>query len=197
MSALDQRRPRQSTVPVSHSAGEGGVKARFDTLTNVAVITMCVAITVFVVVRMSGTTTNRPPANPYKVGETIGTFLDARFEESDLTVLLLLQTACKLCEESVPFYRRLIEQRPPRPGAVRVLAVLSEPHDVGQRFLDNSLLKVDALIGLPAQTAGRISGTPTLLLVDRRRSVRGVWIGKLSRGQEAEVVSAIRKGALP
>ena len=56
------------------------------------------------------------------------------------------------------------------------------------RYLRLHGLTVDQIVSV-AQS--RVRGTPTLLLVDRSGVIEAVWLGKVSRDVEQEIISAV------
>lgn len=118
--------------------------------------------------------------------------------ESDLTLLMFLRSTCRYCTESMPFYSRLKEARDRGAGSFRLAALSAEPREILDRYLSAYEVAVDSTIALsPSEFSEfRVRGTPTLILVDRKNVVRGVWIGLLDPTQEAEVMTAV-EGGLP
>ena len=104
------------------------------------------------------------------------------------TLVLALQQGCRYCEESAAFYRRLRDQRSgSRP---RMVAVVPGDKAEVARYLSEREIVVDDIINLSLSDIS-VSGTPTLLLVDRSGTVSGVWIGKLDARKETEAAQRI------
>jgi len=59
------------------------------------------------------------------------------------------------------------------------------------RYLTEREIVVDDIINLSLSDI-KVSGTPTLFLVDRSGNVSDVWIGKLDARKETEVAQRIR-----
>ena len=116
------------------------------------------------------------------------------YEESDEepTLVLFLHVGCHFCEESMPFYSRLLElSRQPR-ARVRLVAIFPDPLEMVSLETAQDLpgLKV-----IPAADFGKLGvlGTPTLALIDQKSVIRRVWRGQLSVAQEAEVLAQITR----
>ena len=69
------------------------------------------------------------------------------------------------------------------------MAVFPDAADAVKEVVQSEGLRVHALAGVPLERL-KISGTPTLLLVDRSGTVMNAWIGMLSPRQELEVMRA-------
>ena len=104
------------------------------------------------------------------------------------TLVLALQKGCRYCEESAAFYRRLHDQR--SGSHPRMVAVVPGDNTEVARYLSEQKIVVDDIINLPLSDI-KVSGTPTLLLVDRLGHISDVWIGKLDARKENEVTQRI------
>ena len=112
------------------------------------------------------------------------------WSQSDRHLVLVLQKDCHFCTESAPFYRRLIEVLAKRKD-VQLIAAL--PHNVGEskQYLDGLSVSINDLRQADPSSIG-VSGTPTLLLVDRTGTITDVWVGKLPPEKEQEVLSRLQ-----
>ena len=64
--------------------------------------------------------------------------------------------------------------------------------DKHRAYLSSNNVVVDRIVSAH-DTGMRISGTPTLIVVDRNAGVLGSFLGQLSKAQEREVLSMITK----
>lgn len=114
--------------------------------------------------------------------------LDINWSERSKTLILALQTSCHYCNESAPFYKRLISSVEGK--NVKLIAVLETNVQESQAHL-NKL----GLGSLDVRTASfdsiHVEGTPTLILVDDKGEIIGSWFGKLPPEKEAEVIRRI------
>lgn len=135
----------------------------------------------------------RPPGKPTSPNKpALGSSLalaNLDWSQADRTLVMALSTNCHFCSESSGFYRRLAEQVATRP-AIRLLAVLPQPAEESQRYLDQLGVKVSARGRVPLSSLS-VSATPTLILADKSGLVSAVWVGKLSETQEQEVVDGL------
>jgi hypothetical protein len=93
----------------------------------------------------------------------------------------------------MPFYRRLTAVRAGDSGSSRIIAVGPETVEAIKGYFRQHGVPLEAAVTLQPGHASRlkVSGTPTLILVDRNGSVLGVWIGKLKPEAESAVLSAV------
>ena len=127
-------------------------------------------------------TTVTPPQQSMQIDETV-----ANFSEASQTLIVALRSDCRYCQESMPFYRRLLN------GDRRdmQIVVAASPGDTGIiNYLASEGVKPDSIV-LVEPYALPVSGTPTLLLVDSEGLVTHAWMGLLDADREAEVVTTI------
>jgi len=106
------------------------------------------------------------------------------------TLVLALRNGCHYCEESAPFYKRLLAQVSTHSGPTSVIAVFPDDTNIARAVTASEGLSIPAVGGVPLQQI-RVSGTPTLILVDGTGRVAGTWVGMLSPKKELEVFKAI------
>ncbi len=107
------------------------------------------------------------------------------------TLVLVLNTTCRYCNDSLPFYRELQRRKP---GGSRLLAVSREPstpafsdHLTRHGFAPDSAV---AGIQLP-----QVRMTPTMILLNSSAIVERVWEGQLNAEQQKEVMAEWVKAA--
>ena len=104
--------------------------------------------------------------------------------------MLVLRKGCHFCEDSAPFYQRLVTQQRQSGSHASIVAVFPDPADVAKEVVQSEGLAVEAISGVPLERLN-VNGTPTLLLVDRTGMVLKAWMGVLSPRQELEVMRAV------
>ena len=125
-------------------------------------------------------------ATVYQVGDTFGGVPDVRFDQHPRTVVLFLQSTCKFCTDSAPFYRRLLAQ-PNRPP---VIVVGYEDAEVLQRYLaDLGVFPDRSVQAVPG--AVRLLGTPALVVVTNEGKVERLWRGQLDAKSEDLVLEQV------
>ena len=111
---------------------------------------------------------------------------------ADRTLLLALSTQCHFCDESSEFYRRLA----PKASAAGVPLVAVFPQSTNEahtHWTSQSLpLTGVEFVQVPA---GRlpISGTPTVVLINRKGVVLRTWTGKQPASGEAEIIREVQQ----
>lgn len=120
----------------------------------------------------------------------VQTHLDASvgvdFAAAEQTLVMVLQSDCPYCEQSLPFYRSL--KSLPRESDDLQIVIVAPPGDHNIEAY-REIIQPDAVVfvdplGLP------VTGTPTLLLVDRDGVIEAAWMGLLDQSREAEVLAA-------
>lgn len=131
------------------------------------------------------------PAQPERVQPTIGKKVNldnVDFSEKRKTVVLALQTTCHFCNESAPFYKKLIEEA--KGKNIKFVAVFPTKVEDSQRHLTELQIRgFEVKQALPSVLDA--SGTPTLIITNDRGEVEKFWVGKLTPDKEAEVTSQL------
>ncbi|MGZ8844407.1 MAG: peroxiredoxin family protein [Pyrinomonadaceae bacterium] len=99
------------------------------------------------------------------------------------SLVFFLKKDCSFCTASAPFYRQLLDEASKR--NVKSLAILPDSDQEAREYITYLKLPIDTV-----QTGSlepyKISGTPTVLFVDRQGIVRSVWFGA-AREREKEM----------
>lgn len=111
------------------------------------------------------------------------------WQKGEQTLLLVLSTTCHYCSESTAFYRRLVKERS---GNTRIVAALPQDVDESQGYLKKHGVSVDDVKQINLDSIG-VSGTPTLILVNNDGAVKDVWVGKLPKPDQAEVLRRVQQ----
>ena len=163
------------------------MKTKIEVVANVAVILLAIVIgSVFLKDRFSGPA---PEQAEVKAGDRLPSLDGWDWGAHDRTLLLVVRKGCHFCEDSAPFYQRLLAQQRQDGSNTAVLAVSPDPAEAAKEMVQAEGLGVQALAGVPLERL-KVSGTPTLLLVDKNGTVLNAWIGMLSPKQEVEVMRA-------
>jgi thioredoxin-related protein len=164
------------------------MRAKIEAVANVIVILLAVVMgSVFLKDRFSAP---GPEANQVKAGDRL-THLDGwDWAVHDRTLVLSLRKGCHFCEDSAPFYQRLLTEQKRDGSSTAIVAAFPDATDAVKEVVQTEGLEVQALAGVPPEKLN-VSGTPTLLLVDRSGTVLKAWIGILSPKEELEVMNAL------
>ncbi len=108
------------------------------------------------------------------------------------TLLLAVRKGCHFCEESMPFYRRLVALRDQHRTDTQLVAVFPDSEVEARGVLKDARLdNIGLASGVPLSRIN-VTGTPTLLLVDKRGVVSRAWSGELTLDGEEEVLKALK-----
>jgi AhpC/TSA family len=163
------------------------MKTKIEAIANTAVIIVAVVVgSVFLKDRFSAPP---PESVDVKAGDKLPNLDGWNWAAHDQTLVLFLRKGCHFCEDSVPFYQRLIAQQQEAGSNAPILAVFPDSADTVKEVVQSERLLLHVLAGVPLERV-KVSGTPTVLLVDRTGTVLNAWIGMLSPRQELEVIKA-------
>ena len=167
-------------------------KSPLDTAANIAIILVC-AIAAVVLIR-NQFFQPRPPAPPPQVvkGEQFAALKQAVPAGSNRALVVAVSPPCHFCNDSLPFYKHLVDERNQKGSAVKfVAAVPTEEAKApeSEKFV-NAGVTPDNVVHIDFSSI-KVPGTPTLLLVDNNGKVLNVWIGKLDEGGEKEVLKVL------
>ena len=157
-----------------------------EVATNIAVLGAFLLVGAVAAKRFWEPSSSSDPNGP-TVGATIH-LKSVDWSKSDQNLVLALSTGCHFCSESADFYHRLVPAA--ASNGVRVLAVLPQPISEGRSYLEELGLDVPEVLQSPLSTID-VSGTPTVLLLDRQGRIRKAWVGKLGAKQEQQVISGL------
>ena len=163
------------------------MKPKIEFVANVAVILLAVVIgIVFIKDRLAPSS---PESIEVKVGDKLAKIEGWDFGAHNETLMLVLRKGCHFCEDSAPFYQRLVTQQKQSGSHAAIIAVFPDAADAAKEVVQSEGLGVQAISGVPLEKLN-VNGTPTLLLVDSTGKVLKAWMGMLSPRQELEVIKA-------
>jgi hypothetical protein len=168
-------------------------KSKLDTIANIAIIVVCVIASI-ILIRTHLFPRPQAPGAPPQVekGERFEVLQAALPAGAERTLVLALAPQCGFCTQSMPFYKRLVEERNKKGSNVKVVAAVGSPEmrAAEQQALTGAGVQVDNLVELDFSSI-KVPGTPTVLLVDSEGEVLDVWVGKLSEGDEKKVLATL------
>ena len=170
-------------------------KTALDTAANVAIIVAC-AIATVVLIRNQFLRPDAapPPGSPAVVekGERFDQLKALVPVGSQRTLVVALSPACHFCDESMPFYRQIVEERKQRKSTVNFIAAVPAEDMKAEEAqkLATAGAQPDSLVKLDF-AAVKVPGTPTLMLLDDDGKVLDVWVGKLDASAQMEVLKRL------
>ena len=172
-------------------------KTSLDTSVNIAILIVC-ALAIFVLIPKAydayqWLTTPRPtPPQEVKKGDRIQQLKAVLPAGTSRALVVAVSPTCHFCNESMPFYKQLLDQRNQKSSPVKFIAAVpfaEAKAEEAQKFASAGA-QPDGLVQLDF-AAAKVPGTPTLLLVDNSGEVLGVWVGKLEEKRQREVLAVL------
>jgi hypothetical protein len=159
--------------------------------TNLAVLIVAVALLAVLISALFASP--RPPAfqRGIRKGDAMPSLLAVNYRAAPRTLLLSLSTECGYCQESLPFYRRLIDEQRKDGKNVALVALFRDSETDVNEYKRQNHLEVRSVANVDPSTF-RVTGTPTLILVDAEGNVSDVWVGRLSAVDEQQVITALQ-----
>lgn len=90
----------------------------------------------------------------------------------------------------MPFYQSLIADGA-KQGHLKTLVISLDPVDIGEAYLREHSIVADAVVQFPWKSRKKFAGTPTVVVVDSKATVVGLWSGFLDADREDEVRRAL------
>ena len=157
---------------------------------NILIIVVSVLIGVSIVQKyfFNKTTTSNKPIRAQPVLGSKVNLPDVNWSNQPKTLILALNKGCHFCNESAPFYKRLIENTQHK--NIKLIAVFPSNTEESSKHLKelgltNLEVKSSSLNNL------QVSGTPTLILTNNKREITDYWIGKLPPDKEIDVLNKL------
>jgi Redoxin len=170
---------------------------------NVGIVFVCCAVVADIGYRHFGpqpppaetsTAATRSNLIQYKVGETVEQIPGLTSQPGTRSLLFVVRSTCPYCTRSMDFYQRVVQQARSEHAPVQLVGVCLEPADVCEHYFKTHHLTMDRTVGVDIGSI-KVTGTPTLLMVDDAGKVTSVWTGALSPAREQTVLAAIAQKA--
>jgi thioredoxin-related protein len=170
-------------------------KSKLDTAANIAIIAVCViAAVVLIRNQFFPPRPAPPPGAPAMVekGERFDQLKAVLPAGTERALVVAVSPGCHFCDESMPFYKQLLEQRNQKGSPVKVIAAVPAETMKAEESqkLAGAGAQPDSLVQLDF-AAVKVAGTPTVLHVDNDGKVLDVWVGKLDESGEKEVLKVL------
>jgi hypothetical protein len=167
-------------------------RSKLDITANVAIILACIIASVVLVHREFFPPRPEPLPGSVAAGEHLDGLRPAVPAGAQKALVLAVAPNCHFCNDSMAFYKQLVEKRNSSGSAVKVVAAVSssDAKDLEASKMSASGVNPDAVVQLDFRQI-KVAGTPTVLLVDNQGKVLSVWMGKLDERGEQEVLRAL------
>lgn len=167
-------------------------KSKLDTVANIAIIVVCIIASV-VLVRNYFFAPKPPGAPPAaEKGEKLPAVQAVLPAGTQSALVLAVSPTCHFCTESIPFYKRLVDERNQKGSPVKVVVAVPAPEakDQEAKMFADAGVQPDAVVPVSFPDI-KVSGTPTILHVDNQGKVLGVWVGKQDEGGEKKILATL------
>lgn len=166
------------------------VNQKVELVANVLIVVVALLLIGIIVQRYffsSPTAVNQPQRQEPTVGKKIN-LENVDFSAQPKTVVIALQTTCGYCNESAPFYKRLLKESEGK--NIKFVAVFPTPEAESRKHLETLGITGFEVKQAPI-TALEASGTPTLILTNDKGEITNFWVGKLPVDKESEVINQL------
>jgi hypothetical protein len=162
------------------------ISQKLDVLASVCVIVVACVLGVI------GYRSLRPGSPSRGHGIEVGSHVSIKnidWKSSSATLVMALSTKCHFCSESGPFYQELTTRLSEKSG-IHQLAIFPQSAPEGLDYLKSLRVNISDVRHQDFSSIP-ISGTPTLLLVDKTGTVTEKWTGKLAAKQQATLLQSL------
>ncbi len=181
---------RRGGKALKESTNSDGLKEKLELATNIMVIASVIVFG-YIVWHSFTSRAKSAPEQP-SVGTVLPALPGYSWGDHSQTLLLALRTGCHFCEDSMPFYRQLLNVEKRGKSNAHLVSVLPDGEMDATHLMRDAQLDVPMVAFFPL---GRlhVSGTPTLILVDGKGSVEKAWVGEQDATGQKAVFDAIRQ----
>lgn len=160
------------------------IKTKLEVVANLTVIVVALAVGCVGLTRYIES--SRAP-RAVAAGDHLAKLPGLDWSQHRRTLLLVLNTGCYFCQDSVPFYQKLAQAQRLDRDTLEMVAVFPNEADAVREFTVRESLTMRSVPEVPLENL-RVNATPTLILVDREGRVERSWIGILTSGQEIDLL---------
>jgi thioredoxin-related protein len=161
-----------------------------ETVANLALIGCCV---IFAVVLVKNYLLKETAPKPQPAASLIGKKLDLEnvdWTRTEKNLVLVLSKNCRFCDESAPFYQRLVKET--AGSNTRLISVFPHSETEDRQYLKDKMIEIAEVKQVVPHRLG-VKGTPTLLLVNNEGTVVEEWVGKLPSDAQETVIARLKR----
>ncbi|HEX8265984.1 MAG TPA: hypothetical protein VF596_11300 [Pyrinomonadaceae bacterium] len=160
---------------------------KLEIAANIAIIAVAVLFSAVIIQKYLLPSSSQPERVQPVIGKQMN-LSDVNWTSQPRTLVLALSTTCHFCNESAPFYKRLIESV--KGKNVKLVAVFPTETEAGRAHL-KELGLADLEVKQSPLANMQVSGTPTLILTNDKGEVTDYWLGKLPPEKETQVINKL------
>lgn len=166
------------------------IKSHLEFATNIAVLlASAVVIAFFATAYFTPQNAQHRQIRPQKE-QVLPAIAGINYNGSPRTLLIAMNTHCKFCIASVPFYNRLVEELRKSGKAVHTVGVFPNPKEDVEKYVKEKHLNIETVAGGDLNSLGLIN-TPTMVFLDNNGKILSSWIGQLTPKGEKNVLDII------
>jgi hypothetical protein len=169
---------------------EERLKNAAEIASNIAVVLVAVAVLSFAIAYFWIPSQPKMIAGLEK-GQQFSPVPNLDYKGSEQTLLIVLNTDCSYCQQSVPLFRKVMDAFPRGNKSLRVVALFPNKIKEVADYLRANALNVDSVADVNLD-ALHVPGTPTMILVNRRGEVQNFWLGKLEEPESAAFLRELK-----
>lgn len=166
------------------------LKSALETYTNIAVLLVAVAA----LCAFATSYLIKSPSPSLHVGLQRGKLLSQipkiDYHSSKRTLLIALNTKCHYCQESLPFYRTLVEANSQSSKDLHIVALFPDKAEEVAEFIRGNGLKIEVVPEVQFAPLS-ISGTPSIILVNNAGEIDDFWVGKLGNTEAKHLMRSL------
>lgn len=124
------------------------------------------------------------------VGQGETSIPSAVWQASQSSIVLLLNSECRFCDESMPLYQKLAALRRGYGNRVSLVAVGAEPPTVLREYLRRNKIDVDSVVQVRSGFAN-VRFTPAVFIMNSQGVIQKAFLGKLNNGNETQLLHLV------
>lgn len=165
------------------------LRSTLETSTNIALLLLAVAaLSTFAINLLKS---SEPPiSHGLERGQVFGGIPKVDYRSNPQTLLIALNTGCGHCRDSLPFYRSLVELNQQSNGVRHIVAIFPNGKAEVDEYVKENHLNIESVSGVDLSHL-RVSGTPTMILVNSNGEVMDFWVGKLDDSVTDKVIRSL------
>jgi hypothetical protein len=165
------------------------MKLKLDKVSDVLIIVTCLITIGFFLYRQFGPNSIERYAN----GESIDLILKGLLPSQEQAQLVVkLSSKCEYCALSIPYLRTLEKLLVDKKIGIPIILATQEEPELIKRYIDRNELRFDAIVDLRANHSKLANcPVPYVLLLDKRGTVVGNWLGLLTEDRFNDVAEAV------
>ena len=131
-------------------------------------------------------------ATELSIGDKIDAPRGYAWRDHNPTLVVAVRKGCIYCERSYPLYRQLDGLEHDNHLKAHMLVVMPDDPATGAALLSSEHITSQSITNMPLSGI-KVSGTPTLLLVDANGRLLQSWAGELDASKAEALVAQLRR----